>query len=204
LVVETGIGARAVEQALAWIFSEPKLGRACYQPSWLVFAGFAGSLADDLAIGDLVLATEVVGNDGRRTATTWPSTVLSQSPPLRRGAILSATQLIVDPNEKRRLGQTHQALAVDMESATFARLCSQRGVPFGCLRAISDDIHTPLAPELVALLAEGRVSWWRALLALARRPSLAGEFRRLARDTRVAADRLAEALGSLLSCGQGG
>jgi adenosylhomocysteine nucleosidase len=200
-LVETGIGANATEKAVAWVFSEPKFGSTSYRPSWLVFAGFAGGLADDLSVGDLVLGTEVVASDGQRLPTTWPPKIQHQSW-LRRGAILSAPRLVVDPDEKGRLGQTHKALAVDMESAAFARLCSQRGVPFGCLRVISDDIHTPLAPELVALFADGRISWSRILLALARRPSLVGEFRRLARATHVAANRLAEALRLLLSSGQ--
>jgi len=86
-----------------------------------------------------------------------------------------------------------------MESATFARLCTKRGIPFGCLRAISDDLDTALSPALVSLLTGGRVSWWRALRALLRRPSLFKEFLRLGRDTRLASAQLGKAVGELLT-----
>jgi nucleoside phosphorylase len=201
LVVETGIGPRAVEQALDWLFSKPKLELVPYEPKLLLFAGFAGSLVDFLHVGDLVLATDVLDMVGNRWPTTWPGELPPGpwQPPLLRGTVLSAPNLIGDPDEKRRLGQSRQALTVDMESAAFARLCSKRAVPFGCLRAVSDDVDTPLSPDLTSLLAGGRVVWWRVLLALLRRPALLKELLRLRRDTAPASARLGEALGELLT-----
>jgi len=43
------------------------------------------------------------------------------------------------------------------------------------------------------------VSWWRAVRAVVRKPSLLGEFRRLARDTKIAARNLARELVDLLA-----
>ena len=100
---------------------------------------------------------------------------------------------------KRSLGERFGAAAVDMESAALARLCHQRGVPFGCLRTISDDLDTPLSPHLGRLLRRGRVSPWRLALALARHPLMAGELWRLAGATRHAARQLSTALGALLT-----
>ena len=76
-----------------------------------------------------------------------------------------------------------------MESAAVAAACAARGVPFLAVRAVSDAVDTALSPELVRLLAGGHVSVRRALLALVRKPSLLREFRRLARDTKIAAQR---------------
>jgi nucleoside phosphorylase len=149
----------------------------------------------------MVLATEITDLDGNRWPTSWPSGELLRGIrqiPLRRGTILSSAHLIGDPQEKRRLGQAHEALAVDMESAALARICCRRGVPFGCLRTISDDVNTSLSPQLVDLLAAGQVSLRRVFLALLRRPFLLKEFMRLSRDTQTAADRLGKALGELL------
>jgi hypothetical protein len=72
-------------------------------------------------------------------------------------------------------------------------------VPFGCVRAVSDDLHTALSPRLATLLSGGRVSPLRCLLALAGSPGLAAEMWRLAKQTRLAADNLAKALGELLT-----
>jgi nucleoside phosphorylase len=201
LVVETGVGPRAVEQALDWLFSKPKLELVPYAPKIILLAGFAGSLVDSLHVGDLVLATDVVDLDGNRWPTTWPGELPAGpwQPSLRRGTVLSAPKLVCDPHEKRRLGQSRQALTVDMESVAFASLCSKCDVPFGCLRAVSDDLDTPLSPVLESLLAGGRVVWWRVLLALLRRPVFLKELLRLRRDTASASARLGEALGELLT-----
>jgi hypothetical protein len=107
--------------------------------------------------------------------------------------------MVTDPGEKRALGERYGAAAVDMETAAVARACGRAGVPFGCVRAISDDVDTPLSPRLAALLAGGRVSPLRLLGQVARAPGLVGELWRLARQTRLAARQLGRALGELLT-----
>jgi adenosylhomocysteine nucleosidase len=110
--------------------------------------------------------------------------------------------MIGAPHEKRELARIHEVAAVDMESATVARYCERHKVPFGCLRAISDDVDTALSPELVSLLAGGQVSLPRVFKALARRPALLAELWRLARHTRLASEQLAQALVALLRLDQ--
>jgi adenosylhomocysteine nucleosidase len=128
---------------------------------------------------------------GQRWPTTYP---LPESKRLIRGRLLTADCLIAAPEEKRRLGERYQADAVDMESALFAARCTQAGIPFGCVRAISDEVTTPLSPALVALLSGSTVSPWRVLTALLRQPCLLRELLRLARDTKQAARQLGQAL----------
>jgi hypothetical protein len=72
-------------------------------------------------------------------------------------------------------------------------------VPYGCLRAISDDWNTPVSPAVVRLAPDGRVSWWRLLAALVRSPRLTTELWRLAKQTRAAARQLGLGLGELLT-----
>lgn len=186
LLLETGVGPHAVESALSWA-----LGSRC--PDLVVSAGFSGALQPGLAVGDLVLADEVVDVHGQRWPTTW-----RPASSLRRGRILAAPGLIGDPVEKQRLGMEHGALAVDMETAAVASHCHRLGIPFGCLRAISDDGSTPLSPQLLLLLRDGRVAPLRLLGAMLRWPGLIGELWRLAWDTRRAARSLGQGLVSLL------
>jgi adenosylhomocysteine nucleosidase len=201
LVLETGVGTDRAEQAMQWLFGPAKLGDVPCRPKVVLSAGFAGGLAESLRVGDVVLATEVVEPDG----TTWPATWPGELPPgewrplLHRARVLTTRQMIGDPAEKRRLAEQHQTAAVDMESAVIARWCRRQDVPFGCLRAISDDRHTALSPRLVDLLSGGRVAWPRLLAALAGSPRLAGELWRLARQTRLAARQLGTALGEVLT-----
>jgi len=144
---------------------------------------------------------EVVGLGGNRGSATWPGELPPREwrPSLHQGRLVSAPHLVGRPEEKQALGRQHDALAVDMETATVARLCSEQGVSFGCVRAISDDVWTGLSPRLLSLLAGERVSPLRVLAALATTPGLAGELWWLARHTRQAAHQLGIALGDLLS-----
>jgi adenosylhomocysteine nucleosidase len=196
LIVETGVGPEAMERALD---SLDQLG-VPYRPRFVLSAGFSGALRPELHVGDLVLAEEVVDEQGGRWPVPWPAgpVQFSQEVIPRRGRIVTTPILLGDPEQKRRLGEQHDALAVDMETACVARWCQQRQVPFGCLRVISDDWQTPLSPHLVDLLRDGRVSPLRLLVAIVRRPRLIGELWRLAGHTRSAAHRLALGITDLL------
>jgi adenosylhomocysteine nucleosidase len=201
LVVETGIGQRNVAGALDWLLAKPMLENVPYAPTLMIYAGFAGALREDVEVGDVVLADEVVDMQGRRWTPTWPEHLPDGpwKPPLHRGRLLTMDRLVGSSGEKRQLGEQHQAIAVDMESAVFAERCTRAGIPFACVRAISDRVATSLTPALVGLLEGGDVSTWRVLQALARQPRLLPEFLRLARDTNRASEQLGIALGELLT-----
>ena len=121
------------------------------QPALVIAAGFCGALKPSLRIGDVVTSPH----------------------------ILTVDHLVGDPAEKCRLGEFHDA--VDMESAAVAEVCAGQGVRFLAVRAVSDTVDTALSPELVRLLSGGNVSVLKACAALVRKPSLLGEFLRLAR-----------------------
>jgi adenosylhomocysteine nucleosidase len=185
-----------METAVRWALGEPDIGTRHYRPPFFLLAGFSGALLPGRPVGHLLLATEVVDEHDGRWPATWPG---DRHVPHERGRALTADALVVDPQAKRELGDRHGAVAVDMESAAAARLCHEHGVPFGCLRAVSDDLDTPLSPELVGLLRDGRPSALAVLSALARRPKVAAELWKLAANTCTAARRLGEALGALLA-----
>ena len=118
---------------------------------------------------------------------------------------LSASKLVTRPEDKRELDPKHEAAAADMETGTVARLCNQQGIPFGLVRAISDSLQTLLAPEPMDLVAGPRIAPLRLLAALLRASRLAlelrlaRELRKLARNTRTAAQQLGTAIGELLT-----
>ena len=142
-----------------------------WQPRLVVAAGFCGALIPDLRVGDIVTSPH----------------------------ILTVDHLVGDPAEKRALAESSGAEAVDMESAAIERVCAESGTPFLAARAVSDEVDTRLSPALVKVLTGGRVSWWKALTAALRRPYLFAEYRRLARDTKIAASKLAEALARVVT-----
>jgi adenosylhomocysteine nucleosidase len=201
LVLETGVGAARTQPALDWLLQKPRLGDVPYQPKMILSAGYAGALQDGLAVGELVLATEVVDISGGCWLATWPGDLPPGpwKPPLRRGRLLTIPHMVADPAEKNSLGLRHQAIAVDMEAAIVAKWCRAHAVPFGCLRVISDRVDRTLSPQLVSLLADGRVSPWRVLKSLVRAPRLLPEMWRLGKDTALASRQLAIGLGELLT-----
>jgi adenosylhomocysteine nucleosidase len=201
LVLETGVGPQAMATAIEWLLAKPILDNVPYQPKVVLSAGFSGALQDNSQVGDIVLGTEIADQAANCWPATWPGELPAGEwrPPIHRGRLLSVARLIGDPKEKRALAAKHGAVAVDMETAVIARLCSKHDVPFGCVRAISDHLDTPLTPDLAELIWEGRVAPLRLLAALVRSPGLAGQLWRLAKDTRHAAEQLGIALGELLT-----
>ena len=184
-VTITGIGPDAARRAALAAVTENG-------PDVLVFAGFCGALRPGLVVGDVVVPETIVDEAGRG----WPCAAIS---PGRHGRLLTCGRLIATPAEKQVLAERFAADAVDMESAAVAEVCADRGVPFAAVRAVSDTAGTALSPRLVELLSGRSVSPVRAGWAVLRQPSLLGEFRRLARDTKIAAEKLASTLQGMLS-----
>ena len=198
VVVETGVGDACTLRAVNWLLSRPALDGEVLDPSLLLFAGFAGALQPAVHVGDVILAREVLDMSG----SVWAA---SRGPAIGlAGRLLTASRFIGEPAEKLALGQKHDALALDMESAVFAQRCTERGVPWACLRVISDDVSTAFTTEVAGLVEEGRVAMGRVVWLLARKPWLLPKLLRLERQTRRAARRLAEAVIQFLTCSSAG
>jgi adenosylhomocysteine nucleosidase len=180
-----------MQNCLDWLFARPAL------PKIIISAGFSGALREGLNIADIIVATGVVAEDGPCWPTSWPGENSGHA--FQLGKLLTVSRTIADPEEKLGLGKKHDAMAVDMETAIVAKMCSQHNIPFGCVRAISDDVHTSLSADVDYVIVNGRVSAWRLATRLLRRPWFAAELWRLAKHTRLAADRLAVALRELIN-----
>jgi DeoD family purine-nucleoside phosphorylase len=117
--------------------------------------GTCGSLGDQLALGDLVVAREAIAADGtsralgaaERIAADGALTVaLEQAAAggpstMRAGAIVS-TDLFYDPDPQRnRRWRDAGALAVEMEAASLFAVGARRNVPVGCALVVSDLLH---------------------------------------------------------------
>jgi adenosylhomocysteine nucleosidase len=190
LLLETGVGRRAIETAFDWLLA------AVPRPRLLVYAGFAGALDPTLRIGDVLCVNEVVDTAGRSWHSELPADRWAGT---QSGRLFTADQLVATPDEKQRLAAVHGARIVDMESAHVAARCIRAGIPFLCVRAVSDAADRPLSPSLVRLLSGGRVSGLRVAMTLCRAPSMVPALYRLAFDTRIAARQLAHALDTPLT-----
>ena len=170
-------------------------------PRLIVSCGFSGGLDSELAPGDLVLATSVIGEDGDEVATTEAvrSAAARALQGLRcsAGKILCTTEVAGTPEEKRALASTG-ALAVDMESYPAARAAVEAGVPWLALRVVLD----PLGTSLPAFTREPQRSYLGPALmhalsgprAVVELVQLAGRARRAGASLELALRRLGEAI----------
>lgn len=87
-----------------------------------ISTGFCGALDPALAVGDVVIC-------GDPPVTRHPFV---------QGRVYSADHVAVTAEEKRQLRKSSGAVAVEMESAAVAQKAAEWGVPFRCIRVVSD------------------------------------------------------------------
>lgn len=159
-----------------------------HQPRRLILAGFGGALRPETHVGDVIIARDVISEDG----TVWPCDGTGT------GRVLTVSRMIASVPEKLSLGNQYAATVCDMESAAVAAVCARHGVPFVAVRAISDSATRSLSPTLDKLIVNGQISYKQTLRAILTEPTILGDFWHLARGTRCAATNLAVTLDKLL------
>lgn len=137
-----------------------------FHPDLLINTGVAGGVADGLAQGDLVIATDAVQHDfnlslfgyAKGYMPVWGKDKDQPSPfpadeaiaeklmasaqqlgyHAIRGRVASGDIFVADPALKHSLATEFCASAAEMEGAAIAQTAWQNGTPFAIVRAISD------------------------------------------------------------------
>ncbi len=177
------------------------------RPAAILAVGFGGGLAPTLAVGDLVLADPVV--DPSVPRYWWPAVGLASTAAaaarraglaLHTGPVLSVSRVEASPAGKAVVAGRSAALALDMESAGFARAAAEAAVPFLAVRVISDAAGDRLPDEPWRLVTvDGRAPLGRALRYLGRRPGALPGLLRAGLRARRAAATLTAFLGAFLA-----
>ena len=148
----------------------------------------AGALVPELRVGDTIFPAAVVdARDSSRHATTIPDSPI-------RGSSLARVILVSHPEiasaaQKRQLAKSYGAHAVDMEAAAVARAAQVHHLQFLAVKAISDDANFDIS-ELNRFIIGGRFATRSLIFCLIPRPWLWPKMLRLARNTRLASDKL--------------
>jgi adenosylhomocysteine nucleosidase len=115
--------------------------------------------------------------------------------------LLVTTAHVAGESEKRRLWESYGAGMVDMEAATVARLAQMRGIPFACVKAISDE-HDADLPDLNPFIdVHGQLEMGRFLRYILFRPMMFPALMRLGVHSGRAAKSLRVATETLLANG---
>jgi adenosylhomocysteine nucleosidase len=156
---------------------------------WAIVVGIAGAIGNQIPIGTLVFPYLVVdGADG----------LAHQPTPLRVGTpygkLWTTDELLVDRAQHADM-RLDGVLAVDMETAAVAKVCGDRGVPWSVVRGISDRASDgTVDAEIFGLThADGRPNLLAVGRYLVRHPDGLPRLLRLARGSRLAAERAADA-----------
>ena len=193
IVAETGVGMEAARRAAADVI-------AMHQPAWIVSAGYAGGLADDVRRGHFIMAETVVDERGRELSVGLkvPPEVLSAQKSLHAGRLVTVDRLIRDEADKRELGRRFDAVACDMETWAVAETCAQLKTRFLSVRIITDAVDDKLPIEIENLLDQKSIAGKLGAVAgaLLNRPSSVKDMWKLHEEAQRGSTRLGKFLES--------
>ena len=152
----------------------------------IISTGYCGALDPKLRVGDIVVSDD---------------TNLALARPCARGRVITRDRVAVTAAEKRALREETGAIAVDMEAAAVRSRAEALGVPYACIRVVSDTAEEDMPLDFNRYRgADGRFSRGRiALAAMARPFSVMPALLEFDRQCQRASMALGEALGDLLA-----
>ena len=188
-VLHTGVGEKVCRQRVGKFLKNQQF-------EFLISAGFAGALNDQLRSGDLLLA---------RNFSTLHLTERQSFPslPIHQADLLTLPALIDSSDERNEIARSTDAAAVDMETEFIARACAEHGIPLLSLRVITDTPGEPFpAPPKILFDIERQrthlLKLARFLLAHPNKiPRLIEFARRIARARTILATALVDVIRTL-------
>jgi len=177
-----GVGAAAAARALALAEREGPV-------DCIISTGWAGALNSDLSAGRAYRISGVIDS---RTGERFPI-------PGESGDYwLVTSPRVADEAEKRRLSAATGAGLVDMEAAPLARVAGARGIPFRCVKGVSDGLGESLIDFNAFITSEGRFEFGRFALFAALRPWRWPALLRIGKNSRDSAACLRDSLLGIL------
>ena len=179
IVAANGPGPRLASEAVGAFAAE--------RPSRVVSTGYCGALDPALRIADIVVCNRVIDADSNQRYGTADEF---------GAACLSGDRVIQTAREKQYLHETTGASVVEMEAAGVAAEAQRLGVPFHCIRVVTDTAHEDLAVDFNAARgADGRFRAGAIVRAAFRSPGKAlPQLVRLGGRARAASARLGDYL----------
>ncbi len=111
---------------------------------------------------------------------------------------LATSPTVAGACEKRRLASTYGASLVDMEAAALARLAAMRGIPFYCIKGVSDGFNEELPDFNRFISPDGQFKTTGFVLYALLRPGYWPALVRMGENSRRASQSIAESLLNFL------
>lgn len=178
----SGIGHHRARQAAERICSTA--------PSLIISTGFCGAIKKGIKAGEIILDTE---KSHPETISLFVRIGNRKKIKVIQEKFLTVTHPLLEKNEKLKLGEKTDAVAVEMESDSVLNVCKKKKIPFCSVRAVSDTADQNLPSIVTAIDPQGRVGT-HFLKTLLSHPSEWSDFFRLAVSSGKAEKNLAEIL----------
>lgn len=177
-----GAGQSAATRALAEVEKGGRVNR-------IVSVGWAGALTESCARGCVYSVSLIID---ARTGERFEVDSESES------CALVTSPVVVEEAGKRRLAASYGATLVDMEAAGLARLAEMRGIPFVCIKGVSDAVDARLPDLNRFIAADGHFRLAFFVLFAAIRPWYWPALLRMGENSKKAAQGIAHSLHQLL------
>jgi adenosylhomocysteine nucleosidase len=150
-----GMGKQAAAKAFSVVEKSDKIDR-------VISTGWAGALCEEMEAGKAYRAAGVID---MQTGERFPAAGAKDTDPW-----LVTSPRVANAKDKQKLAADYQAGLVDMEAAAIARLAAMRGIPFGCVKGVSDGISDDLPDFNRFILSDGQLQLARLLFFVLPRP----------------------------------
>jgi nucleoside phosphorylase len=193
----TGDGARNAERGARTLLD-------LYPVSCIIIVGLAGGLTASLRPGCVLAAREVVDEDrpAPRPDAAWLERAMGASGAIPAIFVSTPGLLCTASAKTEARGRLPRGAiaAVDLETATFARIAAARGLPYLALRTVSDPAEESLPLDFNDLRdASGAVDRRRVVIRAILRPRLIPPLWRLHRRMAQCSENLAAAVCASLA-----
>jgi adenosylhomocysteine nucleosidase len=187
-VFHTGVGEKSCRPRIENFLRRPQF-------KYLISAGFAGALDEELRIGNLLLSENFSSQE------LLASPHLDFAPDgLFLGKLATVPGVINSKSERDRLAAESGAAAVDMETEFIAAACAAHRVPMLSLRVMSDTPLEPFPapPNVLFDLEKQKTNFARLALYLVTHPGTLMRLNAFRQRVALARQSLTSALDKLL------
>jgi adenosylhomocysteine nucleosidase len=182
IAVVTGMGTALARAAIVQLLDAVDV-------EWVIVVGITGAIETEIPIGTLVLP-ELVVNSGDGSQHRPEPLPLGNA----HGTMWTTDELLLDPAVHADL-RARGVVSLDMETAAVAEVCEERGVPWSVVRSISDRAGDgSVDADIVGLSRQdGTANLPAVARYLVRHPGAVPRLVRLARGSKLATERAADA-----------
>lgn len=194
MLIRSGMGEKNAAEATEALI-------AFASPDLIVSFGFGGAVLAGTEVGDIIAGSATTRLAGGALS---PSLLLSPLPILapdwKTGAIITTREIVQKREMALRLPPGMENPVLDMETFVEAEVAGRHGIQFYGLRCISDDAREELGFGIDEFCDKDlNLRIWRVMWTVARKPLVIPQLARLARNSRLAGERLADALMTMLA-----